>query len=161
MGRSGILGGRRAPARAAGRDTTALGPSDRSDSGSDTMGMAQSDGDPGLPVDVAMGDDEPHPLQPPDRLAGDSDAAGTGQRRSAGADGGLPDGSDIGVDRVFTPGGDADAQDEDPDLSFVDEAQAEAPLDAEEDDTPDAIDATVHEDDASTHEARRGGAGGA
>jgi hypothetical protein len=73
---------------------------------------------------------------PPDALTSASDATGTGESRSAGGDSGKQDGWDIGVDRVFTPGvadADADAT-EDPDLAFVDEAEAGDPLEDETED---------------------------
>ena len=61
MATSSILGGAKRPEDISGKDLHALGPSDNSDSGSDAVG--------------AYGDDE---------LSGDSDAAGTGERASAG-----------------------------------------------------------------------------
>lgn len=61
MATSSILGGRHLPEHVRGKDTNALGPSDNSDSGSDAQG--------------AYGDEE---------LSSDSDAAGTGERASAG-----------------------------------------------------------------------------
>lgn len=141
MARSSIQGGSPAPSQPAGRDTASLGPGDSSDSGSDMMGIADDGGgDPGVPADVAASPDEQNPaLLPPDALASSTDAAGTGESRSASDDGGKRDGWDIGTDRVFTPGGgDVDA-DEDPDLAFIDDAQAddaavEDELDPDEDD---------------------------
>ena len=62
MATSSFLGGRHLPEHVRGKNTTALGPSDNSDSGSDAQG--------------AYGDDE---------MASDSDAVGTGERASAGA----------------------------------------------------------------------------
>lgn len=61
MATSSILGGQHLPEHVRGKDTNALGPSDNSDSGSDAQG--------------AYGDDE---------MSSDSDAAGTGERASAG-----------------------------------------------------------------------------
>lgn len=127
MARSSIQGGSPAPSQPAGRDTASLGPGDSSDSGSDMMGIADdSGGDPGVPADVASSPDSQNPtLLPPDALASSTDAAGTGESRSASDDGGKGDGWDVGTDRVFTPGGgDVDA-DEDPDLAFIDDAQAD------------------------------------
>jgi len=137
MARSSLLGTDRAAREPKGRDAASLGPGDNSDSGSDMMGIADSDdADPGVPADVGLRDDQPHPLQTPEALDASSDAAGTGERRSAGADAGRPDGSDIGVDRVFTPshkGSDAIADDEDGDLAFLDDAEAGDPLEDESD----------------------------
>ena len=62
MATSSILGGRRLPEQISGKSTGALGPSDNSDSGSDSQG--------------AYGGDE---------LYSDSDAEGTGERTSAGS----------------------------------------------------------------------------
>ena len=61
MATSSILGGEHAPEHVKGKDTNALGPSDNSDSGSDSQGV--------------YGGDE---------LSSDSDAEGTGERASAG-----------------------------------------------------------------------------
>lgn len=104
MGQSSLLGTNKAPTEAKGRDTLALGPSDNSDSGSDTVGVADAPGtDPFVPVDVALADDAQHPLE---SRAGaqpgaDSDAAGTGERRSAADDPGDRAGADISVDRII------------------------------------------------------------
>lgn len=138
MARSSIQGVSPAPAEPAGRDTASLGPGDNSDSGSDMMGIEDSEGgDPGLATDVAVRDElGGASLLPPDALTSASDATGTGESRSAGGDGGKQDGWDIGVDRVFTPGA-ADANtDEDPDLAFVDDAEAGDPLEDETEDEP-------------------------
>ncbi len=142
MARSSIQGVSPAPAEPAGRDTASLGPGDNSDSGSDMMGIEDSEGgDPGLATDVAARDElGGASLLPPDALTSASDATGTGESRSAGGDSGKQDGWDIRVDRVFTPGeanadADADADpEEDPDLAFVDEAEAGDPLEDETDD---------------------------
>ncbi len=107
-----------------GRTATHLGPSDSSDSASDLAGLDDADdGDPNAPVDVALRGDGGRSLTTADAL-GDaaSDAAGTGESRSAGADAGR-EAADVGVDRVFKPGARADGamnEDEDPDLAFVD-----------------------------------------
>lgn len=61
MATSSILGGSHAPEEAIGKDDSALGTSDNSDSGSDVQG-AYSDAE----------------------LASDTDAAGTGERATAG-----------------------------------------------------------------------------
>jgi len=106
MSNGSLLGTHKAPQVASGTDTAALGPSDNSDSGSDVAGIEEGDGaDIGVPTDVAMRDDMPHPLMPKGAMGGaSSDAAGTGERRSAASDAGLQEAADIGVDRVFTPG---------------------------------------------------------
>lgn len=142
MARSSIQGTTPAPPEPAGRDTASLGPGDSSDSGSDMMGIADSDGgDPNAPADFETRDDPRSLLLSPDALASPSDAAGTGESRSAGGDAGKQDGWDIGVDHVITPeGADADT-DEDPDLAFIDDAEAGDPLsdegldESEEDDS--------------------------
>lgn len=77
-------------------DTRILGPSDSSDSGSDTLGQR---------ADLAQPDDSlgGGALEP---LDGGSDASGTGER--ADVEGGAPlDGADILPDRVIGPGGGA------------------------------------------------------
>jgi hypothetical protein len=163
MARSSLLGTDRAPREPKGRDTAALGPGDNSDSGSDMMGIADSDdSDPGLATDMAFRDDQPHPLQASEGLLATSDAAGTGERRSAGTDAGLPDGSDIGVDRVFSPahkGADAFADDDDG-RAFLDEAEAGDPLEDEsDDDIAEALgdDADVAQDPDLAHGPAAGG----
>ena len=107
MAHSSLLGIDPVPTTPAGRDSEALGPSDSSDSGSDVAGLADRDeGDPGLPVDVATGEDSAHPETSFEALAegSDTDATGTGERRSAGGDAGLREGADISPDRVvFDP----------------------------------------------------------
>lgn len=105
-----------------------LGPSDSSDSASDLAGQdGLNDADPNVPVDVALRDDGRRSLIPGDAVGGAaSDAAGTGESRSAGADAGV-EAADVGVDSVFTLGGDdaGDADDveesDDPDLAFLDQ----------------------------------------
>lgn len=75
-------------------DTRLLGPSDSSDSGSDTLGQRA---DLAAPEDSLTGTT----LEP---LDGGSDSAGTGER--ADAEGDLPpDGADILPDRIIGPGG--------------------------------------------------------
>jgi hypothetical protein len=128
MAQSSLLGGERALRESKGRDTAALGPSDSSDSGSDLAGLEDPETtDPALPVDAALSEDSPHGLLGSESLSGSaSDAAGTGERRSAGSDAGTQEARDIGVDRVFVPVEAADpSDDEDPDLSFIDDIQAE------------------------------------
>ena len=144
MAKSSIQGVSPAPAEPAGRDAASLGPGDSSDSGSDMMCIEESEGgDPGLATDVAARDElGGATLLPPDALDSPSDATGTGESRSAGGDSGKQDGWDIGVDRVFTPGvADADAgAEEDPDLAFVDAAEAGDPLEDETDDSAEGED---------------------
>ena len=117
MGHSSLVGIDIAPLQAAGRDSDALGPSDSSDSGSDLSGSDELDtGDPGQPVDVA--------LERGDLLAGGgSDAGGTGERRSAAADGGR-DAGDISIDRVFDPNAETGDDGDDPDLALVEAIEA-------------------------------------
>lgn len=95
MARSSLLGIDPSPAQPAGRDKASLGPGDSSDSGSDVTGLDadDDDADPGLPVDVALRDDQPAPL--PLGVSLPASDGGTGVR----------DGADIGVDRVFSVDG--------------------------------------------------------
>jgi hypothetical protein len=150
MARSSIRGASPAPTQPAGRDTASLGPGDSSDSGSDMMGIADSaGGDPSAPVDFTPPDEQRPSLLSGDALDSSTDAAGTGESRSAGGDGGKDDGWDIGTDQVITPEGvEATDEDEDPDLAFTDEVKAnDLPVeDADEDDG----DQTGSEDDDAT-----------
>lgn len=127
MARSSLLGIDAAPTEPEGRDKASLGPSDSSDSGSDVMGLDgdDDDADPGLPVDVALRDDQAAPLP-----LGESLPAGEGGT-------GVRDGADIGVDRVFSVDALDDAQQL---LDAVDEATADLDdaEDAEEADGEDA-----------------------
>ena len=81
MAYSSILGGERAPTQAEGKTAGSLGPSDSSDSGSDSLGEFTED-----------------------QLASDSDRYGTGERASVQPD---QDGgpADILPDRVIRLGG--------------------------------------------------------
>ncbi len=128
MAHSSLLGVQRARATPAGHDTATLGPGDSSDSGSDMAGLEDLDiSDPTEPVDVAMREDQQRASLQADSMGGfGSDSSGTGERRSAAADAGLREAADISVDRIFTPGDGSDARDdgEDPDLAFVDDAEA-------------------------------------
>ncbi|RQZ69193.1 chemotaxis protein [Burkholderia sp. Bp9004] len=85
-----------------GRDGRALGPSDSSDSGSDTAGARR------YPFDVDSPLDE-HALERGDAaLDSDTDRAGTGERASADGDSGLEEAADIEpdrTDRLSEPGG--------------------------------------------------------
>lgn len=117
MARSSLLGTEPAATEAPGRDKATLGPSDSSDSGSDVVGLDgdDDDADPGLPVDVALRDDQGAPLPLGESLP--ASEGGTGVR----------DGADIGVDRVFTPGQPEDTlDDETPATGLLDDAEVEA-----------------------------------
>jgi hemerythrin superfamily protein len=120
MGHSSLVRIDRTQTEPAGRDTASLGPSDSSDSGSDLAGFEALDvNDPSVPVDVALREDvQRSPV--PTEMQGDSDAAGTGERRSAAADASAREAADISVDRVFDPAHPEIDEDEDPDLGFVD-----------------------------------------
>ena len=108
MARSSLLGIDPAPTEAPGRGADRLGPGDSSDSGSDVAGLEDDGADPGLPVDVAMRDDQAAPLPLGETLAAADDG-----------DAGVRDGADIGVDRVLRPGrNEADPDDEDPDVAL-------------------------------------------
>jgi len=135
MGHSSLLGTERAAEVPAGRDNAALGPGDSSDSGSDLVGLGEREHeDPNVPVDVALRDEASRSVMPPDAAGGTaSDAAGTGERRSAGGDAGR-EGADISVDHVFSPDGEPVSEAEDADLAFVDEAADEAQRGFDEDD---------------------------
>ncbi|WP_089340912.1 chemotaxis protein [Burkholderia singularis] len=77
-----------------GRDGRALGPSDSSDSGSDTAGARRHAFDVDSPFDG-------HPLERGDAsLDTDTDRAGTGERASADGDATFDDGADIAPDRT-------------------------------------------------------------
>lgn len=132
MPRSSLLGAERAPAIPAGRDAASLGPSDSSDSGSDTLGLeSRGEGDLGLPTDVALSGDHEFTHAHPGVAGSDSDAAGTGERGSASNEHGSLDGADIGLDRVIgDPDGepldvDALAADEDEDLDDAEDSDEE------------------------------------
>lgn len=97
MAYSSILGGERAPTQAEGKTAGALGPSDSSDSGSDSLGELADD-----------------------QLASDSDRHGTGERASVQAE---QDGSamDILPDRVVRLGGGEDGVDDSAGLADLDD----------------------------------------
>ncbi|MGE5469834.1 MAG: hypothetical protein ACM3X0_03435 [Bacteroidota bacterium] len=59
MANSSLLGGESLPVNHPGHDTGSLGPSDTSDSGSDTVGAAEAGQDPNLPTDIALDPDFP------------------------------------------------------------------------------------------------------
>jgi hypothetical protein len=116
MAYSSLLGARRAPAQPSGRDAGSLGPSDSSDSGSDIAGIdGVESGDPALPTDVALGADRARSATTTEGVDADTDASGTGERRSAGGDAGR-DGGDIGVDRIV---GDTGADEDDAELDAI------------------------------------------
>ena len=98
---------------APGRDSASLGPSDTSDSGSDVAGLDLEDpDDPVVPTDVAMGDERSRPNTTGEAVhpGSDTDATGTGERRSAGGDAGR-EAADISVDRIVDPAADPDSDD--------------------------------------------------
>ncbi|MGQ3051531.1 MAG: hypothetical protein ACT6S0_07090 [Roseateles sp.] len=139
MARSSLLGIDPAAAEPAGRDKASLGPGDSSDSGSDVVGLDsdEDDADPGLPVDVALRDDQIAPLPLGESLASREDGAG------------VRDGADIGVDRIFTPDqpeGDLDR--DTPALRLLEEAETD-PEDEEGDEEG------VNADDAPTTRSGR------
>lgn len=85
MGHSSLVGIDKAPQRPKGTDEEALGPSDSTDSGSDTLGAdALPAADPGEPVDVTLGRDQA--VAPIEGTGEDSDET---------------EASDIGVDRII------------------------------------------------------------
>jgi hypothetical protein len=103
MGHSSLLGIETAAPEPAGRDVGRLGPSDTSDSASDLAGVDATDEFTATGIDAELPEDAP----------------------------------DIGVDRVVDVAGagasdDTLSDDEDPDLAFIDEAQAGEPLEDEE-----------------------------
>ena len=85
MGHSSLVGTDKAPQRPKGTDEQALGPSDISDSGSDTLGADRLPAaDPGEPVDVTLNRDQA--IAPIEGTGEDSDET---------------EASDIGVDRII------------------------------------------------------------
>jgi hypothetical protein len=90
MAQSSILGGQRAATQAQGRSTDMLGPSDSSDSGSDTQGE--------LPFATGV-DDALAGTLPVERNS-DSDSVGTGERASAVPSRHEHDGADISPDHI-------------------------------------------------------------
>ncbi len=105
MANSSLIGIPRAAEPPAGHSGEALGPSDSSDSGSDTTGTPRG------------GD------------AAATDSAGTGERRSAGDDDRGSEARDIAPDRVVRIGEsdtvESTDDDEDPDLAFIDRARTD------------------------------------
>ena len=108
MGHSSLLGIETAAPEPAGRDVGRLGPSDTSDSASDLAGVDPTDEFTATGIDADLPEEAP----------------------------------DIGVDRIIGAGETAGPEerlsdDEDPDLAFIDEAQAGEPLEDEEADDVD------------------------
>lgn len=91
-----------------GHGTSALGPSDTSDSGSDVQGGLRWAGEADIGLDKGTSEDQDS--APHDRTAGpdigdaeldsDTDARGTGEVATAGRDYDIDIGSDIDVDRI-------------------------------------------------------------
>lgn len=98
-----------APAAIApGHDVAALGPGDTSDSGSDVAGLSRLAGfDPTVPVDVALDDERGRPGTSVEALVpgADTDAAGTGERRSVADDAEPQEAADILPDRIVDRNG--------------------------------------------------------
>ena len=90
MSQSSIVGGGRAPQHARGRGADLLGPSDTSDSGSDIQSASR--------LKTGAEEGELGGATPVERDS-DSDAMGTGERRSA-VPGSGRDGADIAPDRI-------------------------------------------------------------
>lgn len=146
MARSSLSGIDRAMPTPTGHDTASLGPSDSSDSGSDITGVEGLEGgDPSAPVDVltSPGIANPRPAAEGLGPGSDTDAAGTGERRSAGGDAGPLDAPDIAPDHVVSIT-EISATSDESQAHFVEEPEpadvrlAQAvmaePVDAEEDD---------------------------
>ena len=103
-----VLTGEEAPVLGRGHGTSALGPSDSSDSGSDVVGGPGLARDLGLVLETGSTSDPDSGLA--DATAGpdigdadldsDTDSHGTGERAAAGRDATVRDGQDIGVDRI-------------------------------------------------------------
>lgn len=91
-----------------GHGTSALGPSDISDSGSDVMGSEGLADDEIIPLGTGTNDDmersTAHHTAGPDvgdaDLSSDSDSMGTGEHATAGRDVYSRDGADIGFDQI-------------------------------------------------------------
>ena len=154
MPHSPLVDTERAPAVPAGRDTQSLGPSDSSDSGADLAGVEGLDTeDPGMPVDELLDEDREHPIGggDPAEPGADSDAAGTGERASAGNDAGR-EGADLLPDRII--GGDDEG-----DLDSIDEDVAELAVDADDgtadDEDADAGDADAAQETGGTPQPQR------
>lgn len=118
MATSSILGGTELPDEVVGKDTRALGPSDNSDSGSDSLG--------------AYGDE----------IASDTDSSGTGERASIGPGTGLM-GADVMPDHIEQVPGDSDAIDAAGDRQQLQDIAAE---DADDADDADALDEVIDDE---------------
>ena len=127
MATSSLLGIDRAPETAPGRDSDLLGPSDSSDSGSDLTGLTEpDDGGPSAPLisdnDIAHSATSRESVGP----GLDSDASGTGERRSAAGDAGDREAADISPDRIVTDPNRSDLRDAtDDDTAFESDADVE------------------------------------
>src|SRR5436190_1707121 len=115
MATSPLLGGERAPTQAPGRDVESLGPSDRSDSGSDVQGELDLYPDSDL---------EKHLSITPGR-GSDSDAGGTGERGAALPESDVREGDDILPDQVNTLSDEAEADPDQPALDLEELADEE------------------------------------
>ncbi len=109
MATSSILGGDRVPAAPSGTDMASLGPSDLSDSGSDSLGARSLD-----------------------ELEGDSDSAGTGERASVEEDW-AASGADILPDHLEKLAGEPESVES---VEGVEETTSDASLDGVWNDTP-------------------------
>jgi hypothetical protein len=89
-----------------GHDNNALGPSDLSDTGSDTQGGHSGRDLEDLGLDRGTNEDsDTHRVD----AGGDSDSGGSGESSTAGRNNDVELGGDIGFDRIDTMGADDDA----------------------------------------------------
>ena len=116
MATSSILGGEHVPEHVKGKDTNALGPSDNSDSGSDSQGV--------------YGGEE---------LSSDSDAVGTGERASAGF-GGDALNADIMPDHIEGAPNEFEAENFSIDEQLDDASDVQSLAEDEDDDDDDSLD---------------------
>ena len=119
MATSPLLGGERAPTPAPGRDVDSLGPSDRSDSGSDVQGE----------LDLYPDSDLENHLSITPGHRSDSDSGGTGERGAALPESDVREGDDILPDQIRTLPGEPERDDDlaQPALDLEDLADEEAP----------------------------------
>lgn len=94
------------PVTGKGHGTRALGPSDTSDSGSDLQGPGVFEADDVIGLDTGTNEDAAHSAGAgrdvgDANLDSDTDAAGTGERATAGRDTDIEAGSDIAPDRII------------------------------------------------------------
>ncbi len=128
MSKSSIQGGDRSPARPAGGDVRTLGPSDRSDTGSDVQGEYDLTSPEDMDRNV-FGTRQPG-------LESDSDSAGTGERGAARPDEEADPGHDILPDRLWRTSGVEDSKDEEQRmLDEVDQLDESGDPDPEDDTT--------------------------